>query len=511
MRDSHDPDRLEPPALTTRPPGGARGALDGLIALAVPALDFVFYVIIARRLGATEFGRFFHATCFAILFTVVADFGIKASLVREGIDAPDRAPALLRRILPIKLGLALATLAVTIAIGLAAGMARDTLVIVSLASVAVIIGSAATLFETLLRSAGRVKRARLSLVVKNLGAIVIGTALVFPATGARAAAIAWCAASILHLAAATFWSRDLWSRPQRAEQAVAHKHEVLARLRDAAPLALSGAFILLYFRADSVLLTIVSGPRATGLFGACIQFFAALVLISAAYRSVLLPALPRADDRPSAALAVLCRKSLRLQLMVTVGVAVFVGFQAKQVLTVVLGEEYAAAAPALSILMWALPGAFLADTLLHLLAVQRRQSVGARVMALTVLFNVMANLVVIPRFSFVGAAVVTVLSQLLSFTLMYLAFDRAAPRVNLFTVARAPLLAGAFASAAMVLLSRLSPGGPMGLVLMATFTITAYLLALVALGAIGRHDADLLTEILPSETGALMPNERRAA
>ena len=63
------------------------------------------------------------------------------------------------------------------------------------------------------------------------------------------------------------------------------------------------------------------------------------MLISAAYRSVLFPVMARAADGPREALGVLCRKSLRLHLLFTVGVAVFISFQARQVIEVILGRS----------------------------------------------------------------------------------------------------------------------------------------------------------------------------
>src|SRR5207248_5914617 len=117
------------------------------------------------------------------------------------------------------------------------------------------------------------------------------------------------------------------------------------------------------------------------------------------------------------ALGVLCRKTIRLHLAFTIGVATFFTFEARPIVTLVLGRAYADAAPGLALLMWALPSAYLADTMLHLLAAIRRQRLGARAAMATAIFNVALNLVLIPRFSFVGAAVATALSEALCFAL----------------------------------------------------------------------------------------------
>jgi len=338
-----------------------------------------------------------------------------------------------------------------------------------------------------------------SIVAQSATAVTVGAALVLSGFGALGGACAYFLAAIVHLVVAAIWARDLWWKIKPTKENLRPVWPSWrALIKEAMPFAISWAFITVYFRIDSVLLNLFKGSTDVGLYGSCYRLFEAFVLFSVAYRSVLFPVMARAADGPAESLGVLCRKSFRLHLMFTVGVAVFMTFEAKQVIGVLLGPAYVAAAPALVILMWALPGAFMAGTLLHLLAAQRRQSVSARAMAITALFNVMANLVLIPRFSLVGAAATTVASELLSFTLMFLAFSRTVPGIGLFGVARAPLVAGAIAGGALVLLSPLNPGGAAGLALMAILAMSAYVLALVALGALGRQDFELVQAVLPA-------------
>lgn len=516
---------------------GTTKLLAGL--LSAKGLDFVFYLILARTLGVEQFGRYTFALSSTLLFSIVADLGVLTIFTREVSRAPERAPSLLRQTLVLKLLLAAATFAATLGFVALSRAPQSTMLLVAFLTTAMLVNSVAMLFENLLKSVGRAGSAGLSALAQSATVLIVGATLVFTGWGAMGGAIAYLAASLVHVAAAAWWSRALWASARGASAAPAltliegtgtpSSHETLAvpalttvsaapqpswhgplgLLREAAPLALSGAFIAVYFRIDSVLLQFFRGESAVGLYGGVYRFFEAFVLISAAYRSVLFPVMARVADAPGQALGVLCRKSLRLHLMFTVGVAVFVTAQARSIVTLILGPAYADAAPALAILMWALPGAFMADTLLHLLAAQRRQSVSARAVAITALFNVTLNLVLIPRFSFVGAALVTAASELLCFGLMYVAFRSTVPKIGLFGVARAPLVAGLITGAAMALFSSLAPGGLQGLAVMATFAAAAYVFALVALGALGREDFELVQELLPKSMRAGPPGDRR--
>jgi len=372
----------------------------------------------------------------------------------------------------------------------------------------------------LLKAVGRPGSSGLSVAAQSITTLAVGLVLVFSGWGARGGALAYLGGALAHLAAAAWWSRDLWRRPEgvpaagsagapagaseesaRARSPHSFSAGALALLRESAPLALSGAFIAIYFRIDAVLITFFHGQAAVGLYGGAHRFFEGLVLVSAAYRSVIYPVMARAADGPAEALAVLCRKSLRLHLMFTIGIAVFVTFQASAIIAVLLGEAYAPAAPALAILIWGLPSAFMADTLLHLLTAQRRQSAVAVTLGLTAAFNVAVNLVVIPRFSFLGSSAVAVVTEALGFGLMFFALGRSLPKIGFFGVARAPLLAGMLSACALAMMSPFDPGGPLGLVLMGLFATTAYMAALVVLGALGRTEFELVRSLLPERPG----------
>ncbi len=537
----------------------ARGTSRLLVGLlAAKALDFTFYLMLARRLGVEQFGHYAFALSFTLLFNILADMGVSTVVTRELARAPQRTRALLAEALGLKLGLAFLTVIATSAITWVTHAPRITLVLVAILTVAMLINSAALLFEGVLKVAGRSGAAGLSVLAQSITAMAVGMTLVLSGHGALGGACAYLLAAFMHLIAAAAWSRDLWGRlrprtPGRVATGSAHLlfpqalgtkarvakapgmtsasesaretlpadsteqspapepawHGWRGLLRESAPLAFSGAFIAIYFRIDSVLVQFFKGASAVGLYSGTYRFFEAFALLATAYRSVLYPIMARTADGPAEALGVLCRKSLRLHLMFTIGVAVFVTFQARAILMLVLGPAYAPAAASLAWLMWALPGSFMADTLLHLLTSQRRQSVGARAVGVTACFNLLANLILIPQFSYFGAAATTAVSEALCFTLLFVGFSRSVPKINLFGVARAPLIAGGIAAAAMLLLSPLNPGGAPGLALMGLFAMAAYVLALIALGALSRQDAELVQEVLPAALRLLPAGERR--
>ena len=245
-----------------------------------------------------------------------------------------------------------------------------------------------------------------------------------------------------------------------------------------------------------MILRSLQGERSVGLYAGIYRMFETFAVLAASFRSVLFPVMSRAADDPGRSLGVLCRKSLRVHLLFTIGVAVFFTCEAPVIVRVVLGAAYAAAAPGLAILMWALPGAYMADTLLFLLAAQRRQSLTTRAVGATAMFNVILNLALVPRFSFLGSSAATVASEWLSFALMFAMFRRAAPVPGMAAVAWRPGIAGAALGLGLVAIAPWTHGWP-GLAGAAAASAIAYPLLLLLCGAIGREDLELVRSLVP--------------
>lgn len=478
--------------------------------LLAKGLDLALYLLLAQALGAVEFGKYMFALSFTLLFNALGDLGLSTIFTREVSRAPARTRELLRPVLTIKLALSgVVLLAVPIAARLGPGGAESLALVVPIVA-GMLLNSTALVFDGLLRAAGRAGRSGLNLTLQSTVALACGAGLLGFGLGPRAGAYAFLVGAIVRTLSALAWSRDLWgpavARGEPGAVAVASpaartvtlpSPSPWALLREAAPVALIGIFIAVYFRIDAVVLRSLQGDRAVGLYAGAYRMFEAFVMLAMTFRSVLFPVMSRAADGPAGSLAVLCRKSIRLNLLFTFGVAVFFTFEAPAIVRVVLGPGYAASAPALAILMWALPGSYMADTLLFLITAQRRQALATWAMGVTAGVNVALNLVLVPRFSILGSSVATVASEWLSFALLFAMFQRAAPVPGVAAVVWRPLVAGAVLAAGLAALSARTPPGIAGLALAGAASMATYGLALIALGAIGRDDLEIARGLLP--------------
>ena len=83
----------------------------------------------------------------------------------------------------------------------------------------------------------------------------------------------------------------------------------------------------------------------------------------------------------------------------------------------IYGQEYEAAAPVLSILIWTVCLLFTSGACNTLLNASHKEVSVTKIYAIAAVFNVILNLFMIPHFSYIGAAVSTVLSDILIVTI----------------------------------------------------------------------------------------------
>jgi O-antigen/teichoic acid export membrane protein len=177
--------------------------------------------------------------------------------------------------------------------------------------------------------------------------------------------------------------------------------------RDVAPLGLGVLFSALYFRCDVYFIQRLHGVEMVGIYNAAFRVVDALRLFPAAALAVAYPSLCAATD-----LGPVRRVSFGLlgaALVVTL--AIFTG--AHPLLALVYGEPYAAGGNALQVLSLCLPLFYVNYALTHQLIAWEGQRAYLAIAAAALVVNLAANAVLIPEGGMVGAAISTVVTEVI--------------------------------------------------------------------------------------------------
>jgi O-antigen/teichoic acid export membrane protein len=187
----------------------------------------------------------------------------------------------------------------------------------------------------------------------------------------------------------------------------------LGLLKTSAPIGLAIFLSLLAFKIDLPLLQWLDGRAAeVGLYNAAYRLFEPLLLFPAAILAGVFPGLARrALSEVESDFGSQAAKLLLVLLGSGVLAGGLLGLNAAWLVGWLYGQNYAPAAPTLSLLGLAVPFLFINSGLTYLLLALDRERYNLYFFAVALLVNMGANLLLIPLWSRNGAAVATLLTE----------------------------------------------------------------------------------------------------
>lgn len=226
-------------------------------------------------------------------------------------------------------------------------------------------------------------------------------------------------------------------------------------LREAMPLAATRMVRTLAVNFDLLVLGMVAAPAAVGVYVAVSRVVLFLRELGELYYLALFPQLSRAATGPADGFAAVGRAGLRHAGVIVLPVAVGGCLTGPALLSFLFGPGYGAGAPALRLLLAGMVFVMLAGGYRLGLVAHHRQGAVFRIMATGAAVNVALNLVLIPRYSIVGAALSALLSEALTFLLAWVAMARSASLSPW-----RPLLRPALAAAGLAVILWVLPAWP---------------------------------------------------
>lgn len=424
-----------------------------------------FYVVMARELGVQDFGQFTFGLSLGLLLAVVVAFGMDDITAREVARDRESGDPLLWAGLTVKLVLGGAAVLLAAAIASIAAPGVTVVVVLTVAAMVEVLSQSP---QALLH--GREQMAPIAWSFAAQRVATAGAAIAALALGAGVLVVASVyLAGTFVLAALTV---DALRRRRIRPPLMISLRGTRDLVRTSFAIGLSGIFAVAVFRVDSVMLGLLQDEVAVGLYGAAYRPFESTLSLTFAFVGAVSPLLARLTRTsvPSIAYAYELAAKALVAVLLPFGLG-FVLF-ASVVVDVLYGPQYADSASALRLLGGAATLYGVTYLASFVLLSQNRQSVIPFVTATALLVNVIGNLIVIPRWSYDGAAAMTSLTQLGLAAAMTAFAIQASGRVS----ARRVLLGPAIGCVAVGLVAALAGTGVTGLVL----ATAAYPLALVA-------------------------------
>lgn len=436
-------------------------------------LAFFSLGLVSRSLGPAGAGEYFTALAFAGIFNVFANLGLYQALLRDLGEPGANEGAVLSaffslRVISLVAVLGVASPLASFLFPYAAAVRWDILI----ASWGYVALSGSALFVAVFQKRLRMQHVALAELVSRV--VQVGLTLVFLAHGygvSGALAAMFCSGAV-NLALLAAGART--HIPYRFMVDVPAWRRIVGATY---PIALSTIFSFIYFKVDSLMLSVLKTPYDVGVYGLAYKLLEILVAYPPMYVGLLVPLLAHSMERDRAAFTRTVQQATDtitlLAFPMLAGGIVLAGG-----IIPVFGSGYDASVGTLRILLGATFAIFFGTIYANLLIVVRRQATLARIYFWAMLGNIAANYVVIPRWSYTGAAWTTLLTEGAVTCAMVIVLKRSGWLATDFRI----MPRAALAAAGMTALLKALPGAPVWISV--TVGAAAYGVLAVALGAI---------------------------
>lgn len=391
---------------------GRRLAKNSLILIGAEAvrrlLSFVVAILIARALAVDDFGRFGVAMALMGIFSVVAGFGLNPLITRMVAADPARAERRIATALGLKLVFGFGATALLILFAALMRYPADTFMAVSVVAFILPAQALEDIGIALFDGRRRMKYSALITLVKSVLLLGLIGWISLDQRGLPGVMMAYLAAGWLTAVFALLLIKrvagDLSLRPQFDRW-----RELLG---EAFPFLLIGLAWMIAFRVDTVMLEHMTDEYTVGLYRSGFVFFEILLALPILVTRALFPALASGMAQGGDSWRDLMSSSLRASLHLALPLAIGCALIGGRFVPLIYGAKYADGGQVAALLggfLWVWFGSMTFGWALTAAGELKTVLLG-NVLAMTT--NIVANLLLIPRFSMMGAAAATVIGEI---------------------------------------------------------------------------------------------------
>jgi O-antigen/teichoic acid export membrane protein len=387
------------------------------------ALSIVILKIISGYLGKAGYGEYTTVYEFLSFFAIIADFGIFQIAVKEISTHPERRKEIFGNIFALRSTLAIIAMLLSVFFAFLIPQYADTAIPAGVAVAAattfftIIFGTISSLLQVDLRMQWNV----LGLVIAKITAVIWMVTTIFyvmpqnPEAGFYQLLWAGVAGGVLQVATVLFAVRKSGCLHFRFDF-VFWKKILIKTLPYGAAVLLA----TIYVRVDIILLSLLRNSEEVGLYGVAARIMENLAVISIFFLNSILPILSRLFRDNQDKLKRLIQLSFDFLLMIGLPIAVGGITLAYPIIAFVSSPEFLSDAAigfygsdvALQLLLVAMLFAYLGNLFGFTLLAGNQQVKLMYINAIAVVFNLVANIFVIPIWGFRGASLISIISQI---------------------------------------------------------------------------------------------------
>ena len=370
----------------------------------------ILTIAYGRFLGDAKFGELFFAITFVGLIGFPIDAGFNQQMIRDVAQEPSKALRYLTNILCFKVILWATLYGIILLLTSLLGYPPEVRTLVTICGITLLTTSITSLMSSLNYAFERVVFSVVgNILEKGLDALV-GAILLAHGADVTVMAFVLLGGSCVSMLWQTVWILRLVGIPITFDVPLARM-----LIKTSIPFILNGALVVVYYRLDTVLLSLIASVEVIGWYGAAYRLFDTLVFLpSLVINAIMYPVFSKLSLRSERELKVSVEKSLNFLLFCGIPITIGLIVAAPNIISFLYHQkEFDNAVPGLQFLAPGLLFLYVNSVLTAVMISTGREKKITIMAAIALVFNLGLNLILIPLYLHVGAALMTSLTELL--------------------------------------------------------------------------------------------------
>ncbi|MBI2559331.1 flippase [Candidatus Woesearchaeota archaeon] len=444
--------------------------------------SFFLIIFIARYLGNVGLGKYSFIFAFVGIFSIMSDLGTTVYMTREIARNKSVTKEYLGKVFVLKVMASSLSVLMPLIFIMFTTQTSEIKAGVLLACIAIFFNYMAFPFRAVVNAYEVQQYQSIYSFVERLTAFALGVFVLSRGYGLMGLLFALVASNIVS------WI-VLYALVSRKISALTPKIDfkfINFLLKESFPFWFTTIFMTIYFKIDTVMLSFMKGYAATGWYNASYKIIDTLSFLPFVVVTAIFPAMSKFHRDSKLLLKILYEKSFYYMAILALPLGLGATLLADRIIWFVYKQEFANSIVVLQILIWALVFIFVNYLMGYLLNSIEKQKLFTLTTGLCAVLNIALNLFLIPLYSFIGASVATVITELFNFSMLYYFTSKNGLKIDILRIILKPALATALMGLFVVYLSGFH------LLLLIPSSILFYFSILFIIGGIREEDKKLL-------------------
>lgn len=370
-------------------------------------LVFIYSIVMIRYLGVTEFGILSFGLALISILGIFTDLGLNTLMTREVARNKSLGKKFLNNVISIKIILSFTIFFLVFIMVNFLNYPQTTADVIYFLILSLIFTSISSSLYSIFQAYEKLEYQAIGIVLNSLLMLISIFIAVYLRLSVLGFAFIYVVVSFILLIYYLLITSKKFIFPKIEIDWNFSKKQIVLALQ----FGLIGVFSTIYVWIDSLMLFSLVGDQAVGYYSVAYRLILVLLFIPSVVAMAIFPVMSRLYGESSNSLKTIVEKYFKLMMLIGIPIGIFTTVFAREIINLLFGNEYAPATLALQILIWATVFTFANTTFVQLFQSINRQMLVTKITGIGLLTNIIINLILIPKISFIGASIATLITE----------------------------------------------------------------------------------------------------